>query len=203
MADTSYYIFILLFLSIIVVMVDISSILGVAAVIAAILIAVFIENNHKYIDSKKDTLSPKLRDTIDAEISKYKKESNTRKRQVLNRVLALDSFRVALSDERQTLNKGLLYFGLSVVYFIILTYVAPYASLNTFLSNNPNPITIIYSLVVEGLLAPVMKTWSYFKVLWKINNVFDEYFKDEKSADLIGIVCKYFQPRYTKSKSAN
>ena len=67
---------------------------------------------------KQTILWTEPRDTIDAEISKYKKESNTRKRQVLNRVLALDSFRVALSDERQTLNKGLLYFGLSVSFLL-------------------------------------------------------------------------------------
>ncbi len=202
MVDTSYYIFILLFPSIIVTMIDISSMLGIAAVIATILIAVFIENNHKYIDGKKDMLKPRLTNTLDAEISKYKQENDTKKRQALNRVLALDSFRVALSDERQTLNKGLLYFGLTIVYFIILAYIAPYASINTFLSNNPNPVTIMYFFIVEWLLAPSMKTFGYFKVLWKINNVFDEYFKDEKSADLTEIVCKYFQPRYTKSTSA-
>lgn len=180
-------------------MVGLDSIIAVVAVIVAILVAVFVENNHKYIDTKKANMFPKLKAAIDTEIGNYQKEEEAKKRPVLNKVLALDSFRIALRAERQTLNTGLLWFGASVVYFIFLIYVAPYASLGSFFTNTPNILAAGFALIAEFLMLPLIGAYRRFNELWRINTVFSEHFENENQ-DLTNIVCKYFQPNYTKSK---
>ncbi len=181
---------------------DASSILAGIAVIATILVAIFLENNHKFIESNKKDIFPKLKDGIKAEIDKYNSETESNKQKALSRVVALDSFRIALHAESSTLNRGLLYFGLCVIYLLGLLFVSQYVPLGQFFTTaNPPLSDTTFGMLTEFIMLPIFLTGMKFQILWRINSVMREHI-DGENQNLTEIVCRYFQPNYKKSKSS-
>jgi hypothetical protein len=177
---------------------DLSSIIAVIAVIITIVIAVFSENNHKYIESNENTLISELKPIIDSEITNYQNATaESEKRDSLRNVKTFDSFRIALKDEGEILNYGLLYLGACVVYFLVLVFFSPYVSLGNFFQNNPPLPTTVYSLIAEFILLPIMLTAEKFSTLWKLNKIVRGRIK--KNEDLKVLINKYFVKRKVRS----
>lgn len=173
---------------------DLGIIIAGIAVVITIIIAVFSENNHKYIETKEQEISDKLKPMIDSELTSYQNTNvESEKREFLNRAITLDRFRVALKDEGETLNHGLLWFGGCVVYLLVLIFLSPYASLNLFLQTNPPLPAAIFGLMAEFILFPLMIAGQEFIVLWKIDKIVRGHTK--RNEDLNKLVIKYFSKR--------
>jgi hypothetical protein len=179
---------------------DTGSILAGITAIATILVAVFLENNHKFIENNKKNIFPMLKALITKEIQKYDKETEPNKQKVLSRVIALDSFRIALHNESSTLNRGLLYFGICVIYFLVLLFFSQFVSLGAFFTGQNPPLpTTLFGMMTEFIMFPLMFTAWKFQTLWKINSVMREHI-DGENPELTEIICKHFQSKYAKSK---
>jgi hypothetical protein len=176
---------------------DLGAVISGIAVVTTVLIAVFSENNHKYIEKNELEISSKVKPIIDAEIISYQNATaESVKRGHLNKVVVMDSFRIALKDEGDTLNYGLLYFGGTVVYLLVLTFLSPYTSLNLFFQQNPPLPTTIFAIITEFMLVPIAFTGQKFLLLWKINKVVRGHMK--KNEDLSFLITKYFSRSSTR-----
>lgn len=173
---------------------DLGTIIAAIAVVITVIIAVFSENNHKYIETKEPDISKELKPMIDTELTNYQNSTaESTKREFLNKAITLDRFRVALKDEGDTLNNGLLWFAGCVVYLLVLVLLSPYTSLNLFLQPNPPLPAAIFGLIAEFLLFPISIASQKFLVLWKINKVVRGHVK--RNEDLNELIIKYFGKR--------